>query len=214
MEDVLWSLVSLTVAGTALAVIAVPTVIGTGRALRAIKRRREASGRSVQPACYDAATATMHPSPAAVAVAVPMRPVSASADQLGVITEVSLSPALRHLFAAETTTGTPVSPVTPTMPGFRPMPDTLPALTPLERALWQAHERLGVSARVQAEWDAGPELVPGVYPLAEGLLSPLQVAELTMQLRRRGAGIGCGSPLTASAVTAARALHPTSNAWN
>lgn len=155
MDGLMWSLVSLTVAGVALTVIGLPIGVGIRRALRAVRRRYD-FGRRLQHAqeqpTPETATATAVAS--AMAVSVPAQAASAPGSVgIGVLHQ-----ALLAQLVAETI---------PPYPDFRPLSQTLSALTPLERAIWQAHERRGVPRAVCEAWEAGPQLEPGRYPLID-----------------------------------------------
>lgn len=214
MEELVWSLASLAVAGVALTVIVTPLAIGTRRAVRTVTRairRRAATGRNGQSNLHGTTLEAATVDRAAVAVAVPI-PAAVIRHQ----------ERLRAQLRAETPQETVPMPGTP-IPPFS-MPERLveeirgkakaeEALTPLERAVWQAHERRGVPRAVQAAWDEwcergeGPhELVPGRYPLLGGLLSRQQIAQIA-------AAYGIDD-WEQTAVTGAAPMDPTSDGWN
>lgn len=216
MNEVLWGLASLAVAGVAIAVIATPIVVGARRAARAVTRRLTSQRRDEQSSVRGTTrdrTATARP--AVVAVAVPTRLTHTQLsgqmpDTYGVAQLIGAQALeMPARLAAESVEETPNGQEVPAVArDDRPMPRMLPGLTPLERAVWQGHERRGVPAVVMAEWEAGPLLVPGRYPLLpdEALLSREQLAELL-------AARGCPG-WERSAVIAAHPLDPRSNAWN
>lgn len=231
MEEVVWSLVSLTVAGVALATIALPTVVGTRRALRAIRRRSCRLGfwvfgrrtRSPLGTTLEETAIASRPAAApaaAVAVAVPSQPSQAgqqaqeaqhAANVLAGLRSATpdvMTPLPNGAFRHELTA--PAG-STEALPGS--MPGPMPALTPLERAVWQAHERRGVPNVVQSAWEEwcergeGPhELVPGRYPLLGGLLTRQQIAQMTAAQGIAG--------WERTAVTGAGPMDPASDGWN
>lgn len=226
MEEVVWSLVSLTVAGVALATIALPTVVGTRRALRAIRRRSCRLGfwvfgrrtRSLHGTTPEETAIASRPAAApaaAVAVAVPSQPSQAGQQAQEAQHAANVLAGLR---SATPDVMTPLSngayrheltaaPAEPTLTA------PLPALTPLERAVWQAHERRGVPRAVENAWEEwsergeGPhELVPGRYPLLGGLLTRQQIAEMAAAQGIAG--------WERTAVTGAGPMDPSSDGWN
>lgn len=158
MDGMMWSLVSLTVAGVALTVIGLPIGVGIRRALRAVRRRYD-FGRRLHPAQEHPTPETAIAEATAVAVAVPAQSARAASAPGGIGVGIGvLHQALLARLVAETI---------PPYPDFRPLSQTLSALTPLERAIWQAHERRGLPRAVCEAWEAGPQLEPGRYPLID-----------------------------------------------